>query len=376
MKKNVLAMLAALISAVSLFTACSSDKKPDDADDKVMSSEADSDLEEVTEADTTEEEITEIVTAEAVTTEKVTQTEPPEATAEPADIQSYSDGFVTFNGFEFPVDDRMTDDGSNYFSMEFVSDDENNVLSVTYYSDSLDETIDILQTIADESNGTLRRNMNFNGLYGCLLSLKSDDIVQVCALVTSSVSSECDSNTPFVLAEVNGYDLTEATDILNVTLDGIRYNADHVPADVGYGDDTFDEGFDCPYFTVYPDNKWKIGSVDYKTDSDVYDVVFEYADDYSCVSFTADDNPGRMTVNETANDYLDQSCDGKKSVKTEFMGYDAVEVTVKNDDFNCMKYIIFDTGDALITVWSNIHKDNYDTINQQAEEFIQTLILK
>lgn len=58
------------------------------------------------------------------------------------------------------------------------------------------------------------------------------------------------------------------------------------------------------------------------------------------------------------------------------MGYDAVEVILASED-NRFIYIIFDNGNALFNVFSNISTgENYNTFCEDSNEFFKSLVIK
>lgn len=369
MKKSFIIMLVML--SVLSFTACglidsSSDKG--DETETITTSENDDEAEETTETDTTEDTTTETTAAE------ITEPEIQTTISEINDVELNNEDYVSLGEFSFPIAEGFTNSGTSGDKNTLYFENEDKTIIITYFNDDISEAVDILKQMADINSAVFSTSMQYNGLYGCFYDSEKDiKNPVICAVAASSDSPNLSGIMPYLMIQPMGFGgYTEAMSAISVTLENIVCDTSNIQPV------SSDDSFECPYFSIESDGNWVLGYSDYKIDHDEYFADFYHISDgnkpTNYTAFSADDNPNRMTVDEAAADYLDQDFDDKKTEKIKFMGYDAVQVTL-TDSRSRFRYIIFDTGDALITVFTNISIEEYSEISKDSNEFIKNLEL-
>lgn len=373
MKKSIIIMLA-LVSGLC-FSSCGAVEQGAETNDEtesITTSENDDESEETTEANTIEDETTETTSVE--TTSVITETEIQTTIPEINYNVSNKEDFISLGEFSFPIAEEFTYSGTMGDKNTLYFDNSNQTITITYCNNDISETIDILKQMADINSAVFSTSMQYNGLYGCFYDSENDIVNPViCAVVAASDSPNLCGIMPYLMIEPIGFGgYTEAMSAINVTLQNIVCDTSNIQPV------SLNDSFECPYFSIKSDNNWELGYSDYKNDHDEYFASFHHISDGNTptnyTAFSADDNPNRMTVDEAAADYLDQDFDDKKAKKGKFMGYDAVQLTL-TDSRSRFRYIIFETGDALITVFTNISREKYSEISKDSIQFIKSLVL-
>ncbi len=298
-----------------------------------------------------------------------------------SDLSTEGETYYTLNNFVFPVSNEYKLYDTGIGCMEFKSVNTGNVIyfgydpdtnSTSTYSDSLD----ILKEYSEMNNAEFNEEKSYNGLCGSYYYCgdKADNNLQLCMFVTNSNTADYSDDTRYLQVSVCDFDdFDDITNTLNNTMGKIIYDENEKSSDVQF------RTFDCPYFSITENDKWVYGYGDYKMDHDEYYVTFHHSSDgenpSNYTAFSADDNVERNSLEAEAADYLKQDFETKRSEKINYMGYDAIEIILVKEDCR-FKYIIFDTGNALITIFSNIGMDNYDSICDDSNEFIKNLIVK
>jgi len=363
-----------MVSALC-FASCGAVDQGTDTNDEtesVTASESDDESEEITETDIIEDETTDTATVE--TTAEITETEIQTTASEINNDELNKKDYVSLGEFSFPIAEGFTYSGTTGDQNTLYFENEDKTIIITYFNDDISDAVNVLKQMADINSAVFSTSMQYNGLYGCFYDSEKDiKNPVICAVAASADSPNLSGIMPYLMIQPMGFGgYTEAMTAISVTLENIvcdTSNIQFVPSD---------DSFECPYFSIKSDGNWILGYSDYKVDHDEYFADFYHISDgnnpTNYTAFSADDNPNRMTVDEAAADYPEQDFDDKKTEKIKFMGYDAVQVTL-TDSRSRFRYIIFETGDALITVFSNISNKDYSEISKDSNEFIKKLEL-